>query len=82
LASWLEMTIPGQENFDIFHNNYQTRDNPEELFDTSMKIDALSREIITDSSKNDEVTTVDALYSVDVDKDRIERRVLKKIDLR
>jgi hypothetical protein len=76
------MTIPGQENFDIFHDSHQTGDNPEELFDSSQKMDALSREITAGSSKNDQGSTVDVINSVDVDKARIERRVLRKIDLR
>jgi len=76
------MTIPGQENFDIFHDSHQTEDHHEELFKPSQKIDALSREITAGSSKNDQGRTDDVLDSVDVDKARIERRVLRKIDLR
>jgi hypothetical protein len=37
---------------------------------------------MTDSSKDDEVSTVEVPNSVDVDHDRIERGVLRKIDLR
>jgi hypothetical protein len=77
----LEITIL-QQNFDISYDNHQTRDSPEELFDSSTKIDPLSREIMTGSSKEDEVSTVEVPNSVDVDHDQIERRVLRKIDLR
>jgi hypothetical protein len=37
---------------------------------------------MTGSLKEDEVSTVEAPNSVDVDHDQIERRVLRKIDLR
>jgi hypothetical protein len=37
---------------------------------------------MTGSSKEDEVSTVEVPNSVDADQDRIERRVLRKIDLR
>jgi hypothetical protein len=76
------MTIPGQENVDIFHDSHQTGDDPEELFNSSQKIDALSREITAGSSKNDQGSTVHVVNSVDEDTARIERRVLRKIDLR
>jgi hypothetical protein len=37
---------------------------------------------MTGSSKEDEVSNVEVPNSVDVDQDRIERRVLRKIDIR
>jgi hypothetical protein len=58
---------------EIILNNFST---------LAQKINPLSREIMTGLLKDDEVSTVEVPNSVDVDQDQIERRVLRKIDLR
>jgi hypothetical protein len=58
---------------EIILNNFST---------LAQKINHFSREIMTGRSKEDEVSTVEVPNSVDVDHDQIERRVLRKMDLR
>jgi len=75
----IEMAITGQESFNIFHDNLRAAG---ELFSSSDKKDVLIREITTASSNIDGINTIDNSNGVDAGKDRIERRALRKIDLR
>jgi MFS family permease len=75
------MAIPGQESFDIFHDNLKKRDDVEELFDSNNKKDALTR-VTTVRSNNDDISSIDNSNGVDAGEDRVERRALRKIDLR